>query len=125
MTTSAPEKHLIEDVQPDNDTLTVRLVDGRTISTPLAWYPRLLEASEEERDDWELIGGGIGVHWPQIDEDLSLAGMLRGVRAPAPRQDRYQQLAQQSAQDFFVQSIRSLKAQIQNYRDQLELVFRR
>jgi hypothetical protein len=120
MTTSAPEKHLIEDVQTANDTLTVRLVDGRTISTPLAWYPRLLEASEEERDDWELIGGGIGVHWPQIDEDLSLAGMLRGVRAPAPRQDRYQQLAQQSAQDFFVQSIRSLKAQIQNYRDQLE-----
>jgi hypothetical protein len=87
---------------------------------PLYWYPRLLGASEEQRDDWELIGGGIGVHWPQIDEDLSLGGMLRGVRAPEKPPDLLRRISRQSAEDFFGQFIGSLKAQIQNYREQLE-----
>lgn len=78
MTTSALDEQLIEDVRTDDRALTVWLVDGRILSVPLDWHPRLLEASEEQRNDWRLIGGGLGVHWPQIDEDLSLAGMFRG-----------------------------------------------
>lgn len=63
--------------------LTVELEDGRSISVPLAWYPRLLHASQSERDEWQVAGGGFGIHWPAIDEDLSVEGLLRG--APAPR----------------------------------------
>lgn len=59
------------------------LADGRTISAPLAWYPRLLHATQEQRDNWELAGGGYGVHWPALDEDLSSEGLLRGAPAPA------------------------------------------
>jgi len=65
------------------DELTVHLVDGRRVSAPLAWFPRLLHATSAQRNDWELIGEGEGVHWPQIDEDLSVAGILRGTRAPS------------------------------------------
>lgn len=118
MTTSAPDKQRIEDVSADDRALTVHLIDGRTLSVPLDWHPRLLDASMEQRNDWRLVGGGVGVHWPQIDEDLSLAGMLRGVRSPAPRQDPYLQ----AVQDFYGQSIGSLRSQIQNYREQLELL---
>ncbi|WP_348695025.1 DUF2442 domain-containing protein [Duganella fentianensis] len=63
--------------------LIVRLADGRQISTPLEWYPRLAGASRAQLDQWEIIGDGEGLHWPLCDEDLSLSGMLRGVRAPA------------------------------------------
>lgn len=70
-------------VSSTTDDLTVQLEDGRSISVPLAWYPRLLHASEEERDNWQVSGGGFGIHWPSIDEDLSVEGLLRG--APAPR----------------------------------------
>ena len=63
--------------------LTVELEDGRSISVPLAWYPRLLHASQTDRDEWQVAGGGFGIHWPAIDEDLSVEGLLRG--APAPR----------------------------------------
>jgi hypothetical protein len=62
---------------PGNDYLRVQLVDGREISVPLAWFPRLADATPEQRSDWQLIGGGIGIHWPRIDEDLSVAGLLR------------------------------------------------
>lgn len=65
-----------------DESISVDLADGRTISAPLAWYPRLLNASEEERDDWELAAGGHGIHWPAIDEDLSVEGLLRGAPAP-------------------------------------------
>lgn len=71
-------------VAVSGDELTVHLIDGRRISAPLVWYPRLLHATQEQRDDWELIGDGEGIHWPQIDEDLSIAGILRGIRAPQP-----------------------------------------
>jgi len=64
-----------------DDELVVHLVDGRKISVPLAWYPRLLHASSEERAEWELIGDGEGIHWPRVDEDLSVAGILRGIPA--------------------------------------------
>ena len=64
------------------ETLSVDLHDGRTIVVPLAWYPRLLHATPAQRDRWEISGGGYGIHWPEIDEDLSTEGLLRGVPAP-------------------------------------------
>lgn len=73
----------VKDVHFTEDSLSVDLMDGRTISVPLAWYPRLLHASAEQRGNWKLAGGGFGIHWPDIDEDLSTEGLLRG--APAPR----------------------------------------
>ena len=73
----------VKDVRFDEDTLSVDLVDGRTITVPLAWYPRLLHATPAQRSDWQIAGGGYGIHWPQIDEDLSTEGLLAG--APAPR----------------------------------------
>jgi uncharacterized protein YegP (UPF0339 family) len=73
----------IKDIGFADHELVVALTDGRTLAVPLVWYPRLLNASEEQRRDWRLIGDGEGVHWPQIDEDLSAAGLLRGVPAPA------------------------------------------
>lgn len=73
----------VTNVDVTDDELIVSLMDGRTISVPLAWYPRLLHATREQRDNWELAGGGYGIHWPDIDEDLSTEGMLRG--SPAPR----------------------------------------
>lgn len=59
--------------------ILVELEDGRTISAPLSWFPRLANASEKERENWELLGDGEGVHWPDIDEDLSVAGLLAGT----------------------------------------------
>jgi hypothetical protein len=73
----------VADVRCSEDTLTVDLRDGRTISVPLAWYPRLIGATAEQRARWEPAGGGYGIHWPDIDEDLSTEGLLRG--APASR----------------------------------------
>ena len=73
----------VKDVYFTEDTLSVDMVDGRTITVPLAWYPRLLHATPEQRENWQISGGGFGIHWPDIDEDLSTEGLLRG--APAPR----------------------------------------
>jgi len=70
-------------VDVSEDELIVTLNDGRRLATPLAWYPRLLEASAEDRANFELLGGGIGIHWPAVDEDLSVEGMLRGSPAGA------------------------------------------
>src|SRR4051812_46220550 len=61
--------------------LTVDLVDGRTITAPLSWFPRLLHGSERERANWRLIGGGEGLHWPLLDEDISVASLLAGRRS--------------------------------------------
>lgn len=65
------------DVSCTKDTLSVVLSDGRTVTVPLAWFPRLLKASSRQRADWELIGGGIGVHWEGADEDISVASLLQ------------------------------------------------
>ena len=73
----------IQDVRVSEDALTVDLADGRTISVPLAWYPRLLHATPAQRANWKIVGAGYGIHWPDVDEDLSAEGLLRG--APAPR----------------------------------------
>ena len=69
-------------VEITDDTLSVSLRDGRTISVPLAWYPRLLNATVAQRQNWQPAGGGYGLHWPDIDEDLSTEGLLRGAHAP-------------------------------------------
>ncbi len=72
----------VEAVYFTRGSLVVDLVDGRTISVPLTWYPKLLKASPKERAHWEICGGGYGIHWPEIDEDLSTEGLLRGAPAP-------------------------------------------
>jgi len=69
------------DVHFDEASLIVDLMDGRTISVPLAWYPRLLHATAAQRAAWEKAGAGYGIHWPEIDEDLSTEGLLRGAPA--------------------------------------------
>ena len=61
------------------DELVVVLADGRRIATPLAWFPRLLRATAEQRQNYELLGDGAGIHWPDVDEDLTVAGLLRGT----------------------------------------------
>ena len=83
LATRADER--VKGVRIESDTLTVDLMDGRTISVPLAWYPRLSGASPEQLARWEIAGAGYGIHWPDLDEDLSTEGLLRGAPAPAPR----------------------------------------
>ena len=67
-----------ENIAVTDDTLSVDLSDGRSISAPLAWFPRLVHASQEERDNWRLIGRGEGIHWPDLDEDMSTEDLLAG-----------------------------------------------
>ncbi len=69
---------LIRGVSVTGDTLEVELTDGRSVAVPLGWYPRLLHGRPAERDNWELIGQGEGIHWPALDEDISLEGILAG-----------------------------------------------
>jgi len=84
MHTSEPKPgERIRDVQITDDAISVDLFDGRTITVPLTWYPRLLHAKPEERANWRIAGAGYGIHWPDLDEDLSTSGLLQG--APAPR----------------------------------------
>ena len=71
----------VKHVSFTEDTLAVDLVDGRTIVAPLVWYPRLLGASREQRQNWQVSAPGYGIHWPDVDEDLSTAGLLRGAPA--------------------------------------------
>lgn len=75
----------IRDIKVTSDTITAYLVDGRTVSVPLAWSWRLSEATPAQRAKWRLIGDGQGTHWPDVDEDISIEGMLRGVPAHRPR----------------------------------------
>lgn len=72
------EVPFVENVTMTEDTLCVDLRDGRSISVPLAWYPRLLHASSDERKRWRLIGRGVGIHWEDLDEDISAEGLLAG-----------------------------------------------
>ena len=86
MTSSAIENvPRASDVTTTADELIVHLADGRTIIVPLAWYPRLLHATSEQRKDLRIIGEGEYIHWPQIDEDLTVSGLLRGTPAPSKR----------------------------------------
>ncbi len=73
----------VADVGFSEDSLCVALRDGRKISVPLTWFPKLLQATPQQRNNWRVAGGGYGIHWPDLDEDLCTEGLLRG--APAPR----------------------------------------
>jgi hypothetical protein len=83
---SADER--VRDVRISEDALTVDLMDGRTISVPLVWYPRLLNGMPEQRLNWKVCAAGYGIHWPDLDEDLSTEGLLRGAPAPAQTEKR-------------------------------------
>ena len=74
----------ILEVELTEDEIIAHLADGRTISVPLAWSWRLSQATPEQRRNFEIIGNGDGVHWPDLDEDISARGMLHGVPAPVP-----------------------------------------
>jgi hypothetical protein len=78
---SADER--VRDVRVSENTLTVDLMDGRTISVPLVWYPRLFGGTPKQRSNWKVCAAGYGIHWPDLDEDLSTEGLLRGAPAPA------------------------------------------
>ena len=76
MLTTADAK--AQNISVTADTLAVDLSDGRSISVPLAWFPRLLHGTPDERNNWRFIGGGVGVHWPDLDEDISVENLLAG-----------------------------------------------
>ncbi len=85
MNISAPSAEIrILNVHLDADRLSVDLMDGRSVSVPLAWYPRLFTATAEQRAHWQIAGGGYGIHWPDIDEDLSTEGLLQGAPTARP-----------------------------------------
>jgi hypothetical protein len=75
--TSAEIQALAVDVSCSNEALHVALADGREISVPLEWYPRLLDATPKDRNNWTLIGGGLGIHWEDLDEDVTVESLLR------------------------------------------------
>jgi hypothetical protein len=83
MSTSGTELKaaLAQSVSVSDDALVVDLADGRTITVPLAWFPRLTRGTPTERADWRLIAGGEGIHWPRLDEDISVASLLEGRRS--------------------------------------------
>jgi len=82
MSTLVTERDVFaESIRFSDDSLTVRLDDGRSLSVPLAWYPRLLHGTVAERENYELIGEGEGIHWPELDEEVSVEGLLAGKRS--------------------------------------------
>src|SRR5438093_12659354 len=83
MASLASERHSVRavDVKVTEDELSVVLEDGRTLKVPLAWYPRLSHSSQRQRARWRLIGSGLGIHWPAMDEDSSVEGLLAGTRS--------------------------------------------
>lgn len=84
MSTVAVSEPRIKDLRVTDESIIATLVDGRTISVPLVWSWRLSEATPEQRNNFRLLGDGVGVHWPDVDEDISAAGMLSGVPARRP-----------------------------------------
>ena len=86
MSTVASNDPRITEIEVTDDTITAQLADGRTVSVPLAWSWRLSDATPEQRNNFEILGTGEGVHWPDVDEDISARGMLQGVPAWRPRQ---------------------------------------
>jgi hypothetical protein len=79
------------------DTLTVELSDGRSISVPLAWYPRLVHGTSDERSNWRLVGQGLGIHWPALDEDISVENLLAGRASEESRRSLKRWLAQRAS----------------------------
>ncbi len=93
-------------VSVTDDALAVQLSDGRDISVPLSWYPRLVHATQIERDHWELIGGGQGIHWPDLDEDISVEMLLAGRKSGEGRHSFKQWLeAKQAGRGLTLQEL--------------------
>jgi len=87
----------VQHVVITEDAITVDLIDGRTISVPLAWYPRLLNGRPEERNNWRLIGSGEGIHWPDLDEDVSVENLLSGKPSGESQSSLKRWLAERAA----------------------------
>lgn len=85
MSSAAGADERVQEVKFSAGAVSVSLRDGRIITAPLAWFPRLLNATPSQRNNWKIAGAGYGVHWPDVDEDLSTDGLLRGVAAPNAR----------------------------------------
>ncbi|MBN1514995.1 DUF2442 domain-containing protein [Candidatus Sumerlaeota bacterium] len=79
MNTSEHSEPIARQVDFSEDALVVQLIDGRVLYVPLAWFPRLLHATPEQRENYELLGEGVGIHWPELDEDISVKGLLLGM----------------------------------------------
>lgn len=79
--TETGEEVVATDVRVTDEAIGVVLADGRTLTVPLDWYPRLQAGSSRERKNWRLIGSGVGIHWPDLDEDISVEGLLAGRRS--------------------------------------------
>jgi len=90
---------LAKTVTIGEDSLTVDLVDGRSIAVPLAWYPRLVHATDAERSHWRLIGRGEGIHWPDLDEDIRVENLLAGARSGESQRSLKQWLASRAVRD--------------------------
>jgi hypothetical protein len=86
-----------QNVTCTEDTLTVELSDGRSISVPLAWYPRLVHGTSDERSNWRLVGQGLGIHWPALDEDISVENLLAGRASEESRRSLKRWLAQRAS----------------------------
>lgn len=97
MTTSIDDVVTAKRIDVTDFALTVYLSDGRSISIPLEWYPRLAHATAEEQNDWRLIGGGIGIHWPLIEEDISVSALLEGRKSTESSVSFNRWLAQRTA----------------------------
>ncbi len=97
MSSSLRDQPCARNVEFTDDALVVHLDDGRTICVPLEWFPSLREASKESRENWELIGSGIGIHWPELDEDLSVRGFLALDAGPLPPRKHAALLSAQGA----------------------------
>lgn len=112
MSTSAVELEVpfAEKVAVSDDTLSVDLSDGRSISVPLAWYPRLSHASAAERKRWRLIGRGLGIHWIDLDEDISVEGLLAGKPSGESQASLGRWLAERSSR--LTNKVRSCEATI-------------
>jgi hypothetical protein len=88
MSTVIPTEPRVKSVAVTDEAIVAHLVDGRTVSVPLEWSWRLSDATPEQRAHWEIIGNGSGIHWPDVDEDISIEGVLRGVPARRPLRTR-------------------------------------
>src|SRR5215211_6396004 len=99
MSSSTTETPVVraETVTITGDEITAELSDGRSISAPLAWYPRLLHGTLEERSNWRLIGGGVGIHWPALDEDISVDNLLSGQASGESQQSLKRWLSQRAS----------------------------
>ena len=86
MSTSGNQLETARRVMASKDSLAVELSDGRTITVPMAWFPRLLHGTRAQRSNWRLIGSGEGIHWPDLDEDISVESLLAGRRSSETRE---------------------------------------